>query len=61
MRRNYSDDIQKQYYKITDDRGETILVINSILFKGKRRINWDDVEEYLKNIGLMLKKDGIAI
>ena len=48
MRQNYSDDIQKQYYKITDDRGETILVINSILFKGKRRINWDDVEEYLK-------------
>ena len=61
MRQNYSDDIQKQYYKITDDRGKTIFVINSILFKGKRRINWDDVEEYLKNIGLMLKKDGIAI
>jgi len=48
MRQNYSDDIQKQYYKITDDRGKTIFVINSILYKGKRRINWDDVEEYLK-------------
>lgn len=33
---------------ITDEDGYKIVVINDICFKGKRNIDWDDVEEYLK-------------
>ncbi len=33
---------------VTCANGSKIVVINDIIFKGKRRINWDDVEEYLK-------------
>ena len=33
---------------ITDLNGNKIVVINDIIFKGKRGINWEDVEEYLR-------------
>ena len=33
---------------ITDIDGNKIVVINDIIFKGKRSINWDDVKDYLK-------------
>ena len=31
---------------ITDNDGKKIVLINSIRFKGKRAINWDDVRLY---------------
>lgn len=34
---------------IKDANGNNIVVINDILFKGRRGINWEDVEEYLRN------------
>ena len=34
---------------ITDLDGNQIVVINDIRFKGKRHINWDEVEQYLKD------------
>ena len=33
---------------VTDLVGRKIVVINNIRFKGKRKINWNDVELYLK-------------
>ena len=33
---------------IEDLDGKEIVIIEDILFKGKRSIKWDDVEEYLK-------------
>ena len=33
---------------IKDADGNKIVMINDIRFKGKRRVNWDDVKEYLK-------------
>lgn len=33
---------------ITDADGHKIIVINDIKFKGKRKINWSEVKEYLK-------------
>ncbi len=33
---------------IKNDAGDNIVVINDILFKGKRSINWQEVENYLK-------------
>ena len=33
---------------IKDINGNKIVVINDIIFKGKRLINWDEVENYLK-------------
>lgn len=33
---------------IKDTSGNSIVLINDIIFKGKRSINWDDVEDYLK-------------
>lgn len=35
---------------ITDLKGREIVVIHNIRFKGKRKIDWNDVEDYLKNI-----------
>ncbi len=34
---------------IKDADGNNIVMINDIIFKGKRSINWDDVEKYLKD------------
>ena len=33
---------------ITDLEGNRIAVINNIIFKGKRNVDWDDVEQYLR-------------
>ncbi len=33
---------------ITDKDGKKLVVINDIRFKGKRKIDWDDVARYLK-------------
>ncbi len=33
---------------LTDLYGNSIVVINSIRFRGKRKINWEEVELYLK-------------
>ena len=33
---------------IEDLNGDRIVVINDIIFKGKRKIKWNDVEEYLQ-------------
>ena len=33
---------------IKDTNGNNIVVISDIIFKGKRSISWDDVEEYLR-------------
>ena len=33
---------------ITDEDGRKIVVITDIRFKGKRNIDWEDVENYLK-------------
>ncbi len=33
---------------ITDLDGNKVVVINDIIFKGKRNVNWKDVEEYLR-------------
>ena len=34
---------------IKDVDGNNIVIINDIIFKGKRAIKWEDVEEYLRN------------
>lgn len=33
---------------ITDIDGNRIVMINDMKFKGKRKVNWEDVESYLK-------------
>lgn len=33
---------------IIDEKGRKIVIINNILFRGKRQIDWKDVEKYLK-------------
>lgn len=33
---------------ITDTDGNKIVLINDVMFKGKRNINWDEVKSYLK-------------
>lgn len=40
---------------ITDEDGRKIVVITDIRFKGKRNIDWEDVENYLKEyVAIML-------
>lgn len=33
---------------ITNLKGNRIVLINDIIFKGKRAVNWDDVKNYLE-------------
>lgn len=33
---------------IKDVKGNQIVIVNDIRFKGKRNIGWDEVEQYLK-------------
>ena len=40
--------IKRNVSVIEDAEGNKIVVINDIVFKGKRSIQWEDVEEYLK-------------
>ena len=52
--RNYMGDIEKRaaehtnYSVLKDADGRDIVVINDIRFKGKRKIDWKDVEAYLR-------------
>lgn len=39
---------KKNQKVIQDNEGNNILLINEIIFKGKRNVNWKDVEMYLK-------------
>lgn len=42
--------------KMTDPNGNTIIFINDIIFKGKRNVDWNDVEEYVKRyIGMFFE------
>lgn len=34
---------------IKDADGNSTVMINDIIFKGKRSLNWEDVEQYLKD------------
>ncbi len=40
--------MDRNVFIITDLNGNKIVIINDIIFKGKRNVNWNDVEEYLK-------------
>ena len=40
-------DKTKDVSVIQDINGNSIVVINDIKFKGKRSVNWNDVEAYL--------------
>ena len=42
-----SDENKRNVSIIKDTDGNDIVIINDIQFKGKRSINWDDVESYL--------------
>lgn len=46
---NVSKKNKRNVSVIQDIDGNNIVVINDIIFKGKRSINWKDVREYLKN------------
>ena len=41
-------DVARNVSVIQDINGNSIVFINDIIFKGKRSIKWDEVEEYLK-------------
>lgn len=41
--------MEKNIVVIKDANGNNIVMINSIRFKGKRSVNWDDVKRYLRN------------
>ena len=40
--------MDKKINVISDLEGNEIIIINDIRFKGKRRIDWENVERYLK-------------
>ena len=40
--------MDSNYAIITDPDNNSIVCINDIRFKGKRKINWDEIEEYLR-------------
>lgn len=40
--------MDKRINIISDSDGKQIVVITDIRFKGKRNINWEEVEQYLK-------------
>ena len=43
------DNIQRRNIQITHDaEGKSIVLINDIIFKGKRDVKWEDVEKYMK-------------
>ena len=44
----YDEKAKRNVSVIQDADGNKIVVINDIVFKGKRYIQWEDVEEYLK-------------
>lgn len=40
--------IERNISAIKDVNGNQIVIVNDIHFKGKRNIDWDEVEQYLK-------------
>ena len=40
--------MDRKVYVIEDFNGRELVIINDVIFTGKRYIKWDDVEEYLK-------------
>ena len=40
--------MDRKVYVIEDFNGKELVIINDVVFTGKRSIKWDDVEEYLK-------------
>lgn len=39
---------EKRVEIVKDENGKSVVIIKDILFKGRRNINWREVEEYLK-------------
>lgn len=44
----YAVDKRRNANVIEDLDGRKIVIINDVIFRGKRKINWNEVEEYLK-------------
>lgn len=44
----YESAIRRKKNVIQDEEGNSIVIINEIIFKGKRNVNWKYVESYLK-------------
>ncbi len=44
----YDPSLQRNVSVIQDAEGKNIVVVNDIIFKGKRSVNWKEVREYLK-------------
>jgi len=40
--------MDRKVYVIEDFKGREVVIINDVIFTGKRFVKWDDVEEYLK-------------
>ena len=41
--------MQRNIHVIKDTNGNEIVIINDLIFKGKRNIDWDSVKQYLRN------------
>ena len=48
--KNESNSIKRNVSVIQDIDGNNIVMINDIAFKGKRSVEWSDVEKYLSNL-----------
>ena len=47
---------ERKLYVVKDPAGNNIVIVNDIIFKRKRRIDWQDVESYVrKYIGKFYK------
>ncbi len=50
FKEEYSDKrTQKNVNVIFDEKGRGIVIVNDIRFKGRRGINWTDVESYIRD------------
>ena len=48
--------VEKKLKRMKDVYGNNIVFVNDIIFKGKRNINWEDVEKYVKQyIGMFFE------
>lgn len=48
--------MENRLEKMKDVYGNNIVFVNDIIFKGKRNVNWDDVEKYVKQyIGMFFE------
>jgi len=41
--------MDRKVFVIEDFNGKELVIINDVVFTGKRLIKWDDVDEYLKH------------